>query len=153
MVPRTTLPAISWYRLNDISRSRGGPPAPDCWLVAGCETMASILSTSGLGQATFHGPQSSRAGGQAASGNPEDLNRLMSSAVKRLSSKDPYFWCHKVCHKVFDTVLIVTVSKVCDTLCDTRNMDPKLTTEQNLQLARKRINNSILQLVLMYTTS
>ena len=56
------------------------------WFVAGCETMASILSTSGLGQATFHGPQSSRAGGQAASGNPEDLNRLMSSAVKRLSS-------------------------------------------------------------------
>ena len=42
-------------------------------------------------------------------------------------SKDPYFWCHKVCHKVFDTVKTSALwqcQKLCDTICDTRNMDP-----------------------------
>ena len=42
-----------------------------------------------------------------------------------------YFWCHKVCHKVFDTVTkrrFWQCQKLCDTLCDTRNMDPKSST-------------------------
>ena len=45
----------------------------------------------------------------------------------RTYSKDPYFWCHKVCHKVFDTVKTSALwkcQKLCDTLCDTRNIDP-----------------------------
>ena len=26
--------------------------------------------------------------------------------IEAIQSKDPYFWCHKVCHKVFDPVEI-----------------------------------------------
>ena len=42
--------------------------------------------------------------------------------------KGPYFfWCHKVCHKVLTMSQyqeFLTVQKLCDTLCDTRYMDP-----------------------------
>ena len=48
-------------------------------------------------------------------------------APRPLWSQGLYFWCHKVCHKVFDTVIMRSFwqcQKLCDTLCDTRNMDP-----------------------------
>ena len=55
--------------------------------------------------------------------------RVKNSLPNCRQNKDPYFWYHKVCHKVCDTVKIFSLwqcQKVCDTLCDTRNMEPYL---------------------------
>ena len=67
---------------------------------------------------------------------PHQCRRYHSLHVQRwqkfssfLGKKDPYFWCHKVCHKVFDTVKTSPLwqcQKLCDTLCDTRNIDPNM---------------------------
>ena len=54
--------------------------------------------------------------------------RIRYSKLSNLSTKNPYFWCHKVSPSFWHCQIssLWQCQKVCDTFCDTRNMDPYL---------------------------
>ena len=59
---------------------------------------------------------------------PPKAGKFVLKSLNFMWDKRQYFWCHKDCHFFIWHCHsdIVTVQKLCDTLCDTRNMDPKM---------------------------